>query len=88
MFSADIRKTPIEEATVDLGNNITGYKYRNLTKYYENDIIFVSQNRQPLSLLPGDIVSRLEGCIVYFDAHNVSLYTNQKCRRSHCNEYH
>jgi len=66
----NIRKTPIEETTVDLGNNITGFKYRNVTKYYENDIIFISQNSQPLSLLPGDIVGRLEGCIVYFDANN------------------
>lgn len=64
---------PIGEATEDLGNNLTGYKYHNVTKYYENDIVFLSQNKEPLNALPIDVLNRIEGCIVYFDANNVII---------------
>lgn len=67
--------------TVELGNNLIGFKYRNVTKYYENDIVFVQQPSHSVVGIPLEILDRVEGCIVHFDAKKVSdLEVNDRHR--------
>lgn len=71
--AADIRKLPANESTVGLCGDVVGYKYHNVTKYYENDIVFVSHESKHISLIPAELHDRIEGCIIYFDAENVII---------------
>lgn len=67
-----MRKEPSDKHTIDLGNGIVGFKFHNVTKYYENDIVFVSHESKHINLIPVELVDRVEGVIVYFDSDNVS----------------
>lgn len=68
---------PADENTVDLGGGIVGYKFHNITKYYENDILFLSHGTMHINLVPLELLDQVEGCLIYFDADNVSFM--QKC---------
>lgn len=68
----DLRKEPSDKHTIDLGDGIVGFKFHNVTKYYENDIVFVSHESKHINLIPLGLVDRVEGVIVYFDSDNVS----------------
>lgn len=68
----DLRKEPVDKHTIDLGDGIIGFKYHNVTKYYENDIVFLSHEANHINLIPLELVNRVEGVIVYFDSDNVS----------------
>lgn len=58
--------------TIDIDGNIKGYKFHNVTKYYENDIVFIAHEDKHINLLPIELLEHVEGCIVYFDSENVS----------------
>lgn len=73
-FLTDIRKTSPENDTIQVNDDTIGYKYHNITKYYENDILFVSQNEKSLDLIHPDLLDHIEGLIIYFDANNVNIY--------------
>lgn len=69
----DLRKNTPDKNTVDLGDGVTGFKFHNVTKYYENDIVFLSHESKHPSSLPFALLDRIEGLIVYFDSDNVSI---------------
>lgn len=66
---------PQNENIVNLCDDIIGYKYQNVTKYYENDIVFVSHVDKHINLIPVELRERIEGLIVYFDAEDVILFS-------------
>lgn len=69
--------------TIDIDGNIKGYKFHNVTKYYENDIIFIAHEDKHINLVPIELLEHVEGCIVYFDSENVSAkYYNFHAGRS------
>lgn len=68
----DLRKESADKNTIDLGNDVVGYKFHNVTKYYENDIIFLSHESKHINLVPVELLDRIEGVIIYFDSDNVS----------------
>lgn len=73
MTIIDIRKVPISEGQVNFGTaNLIGLKYHLVTKYYETDILFLPYD-QPLSTLPSALQIFVEGLLIYFDAHDVSV---------------
>lgn len=43
----------------------------NVTKYYENDLVFISHESKHINLVPVELLERIEGVIVYFDSDNV-----------------
>lgn len=67
----DIRKVDADTNTVDLDGKIKGYKFHNVTKYYENDIVFISHEDKHINLVPIELLEDVEGCIVYFESENV-----------------
>lgn len=67
----DLRKESANTNTIDLGNDIVGYKFHNVTKYYENDLVFLSHESKHINLVPVELLDRIEGVIIYFDADNV-----------------
>lgn len=75
----DLRKEAADKHTIDLGNGIIGFKFHNVTKYYENDIVFVSHESKHINLIPLELVDRVEGVIVYFDSDNVSHCEIYEC---------
>lgn len=62
---------PANENTVELVDGIVGYKFHNVTKYYENDILFLSHESKHINLIPIELLSQVEGCLIYFDSENV-----------------
>lgn len=68
----DLRKEPADQNTIDLGNGVIGYKFHNVTKYYENDLVFLSHESKHINVVPIDLLDCIEGVIVYFDSDNVS----------------
>lgn len=70
----DLRKEPSDKHTIDLGDGIVGFKFHNVTKYYENDIVFISHESKHINLVPVELLDRVEGVIVYFDSDNVSTF--------------
>lgn len=68
----DLRKEPAEKNTIKLCDNITGYKFHNVTKYYENDIAFLSHESNHVNIIPAELLERIEGLIIYFDSEDVS----------------
>lgn len=67
----DLRKESPDQNTIELCDNTTGYKFHNVTKYYENDIILLSHESKHISLIPVELLERIEGFIIYFDSDNV-----------------
>lgn len=70
-WNSDLRKEPADQNTIDLGDEIVGYKFHNVTKYYENDLVFLSHESKHINVVPFDLIGRIEGVIVYFDSDNV-----------------
>lgn len=64
---------PADENTVELVDGIIGYKFHNVTKYYENDILFLSHESKHINLIPIELLSQVEGCLIYFDSENASI---------------
>lgn len=73
-FRLDLRKESADKNTIDLGNDVVGYKFHNVTKYYENDLVFLSHESKHINLVPVDLLERIEGVIIYFDSDNVSIF--------------
>lgn len=74
----DLRKESSDQNTIDLENGVIGYKFHNVTKYYENDLVFLSHESKHINMVPLELLGRVEGVIVYFDSDNVSyLYRNE-----------
>lgn len=69
-----MRKEPEDRNIVDLGDGAIGFKFHNVTKYYENDIAFMTHEPKHINLMPIDLMDRIEGVIIYFDADNVSKF--------------
>lgn len=64
---------PISENHLQLDvPDVVGLKYEVVTKYYNTDIVFVPFD-QPLDTLPSELLSSVEGLLIYFDADKVSL---------------
>ncbi|XP_031637450.1 uncharacterized protein LOC116349927 isoform X2 [Contarinia nasturtii] len=78
----NLRKESSDKNTIDLGNNVLGYKFHNCTKYYENDLVFLSHESNHINLVPVELLDRIEGVIVYFDSdnkdflHKLPVYAN------------
>lgn len=76
-YCVDLRKEPpTNQNTIDFGNDIVGYKFHNVTKYYENDLVFLSHESKHINLVPMELLEQIEGVIVYFDSDNVSEKQN------------
>lgn len=75
---ADLRKEAADKDTIDLGNGVIGFKFHNVTKYYENDIVLLSHETKHINTVPVELLDRVEGLIVYFDSDNVSKCTFQR----------
>lgn len=78
-FHSDLRKESVEQNTIKLCDNITGYRFHNVTKYYENDIAFLSHESNHVNLIPAELLERIEGLIIYFDSENVSKQLSKCC---------
>lgn len=70
-YFSDIRKVEADVNTIEIDGNIKGYKFHNVTKYYENDIVFIAHEGKQINSLPVALLEQIEGCIVYFDSDNV-----------------
>lgn len=77
IYDADLRKEAADKNTIDLGNGVIGFKFHNVTKYYENDIVFLSHQTKHVNSVPVELLDRVEGLIVYFDSDNVRNCTFQ-----------
>lgn len=84
IYYSDLRKEPNTQNTIDFGNDTIGYKFHNVTKYYENDLVFLSHESKHINLVPIELLEQIEGVIVYFDSDNVRISPQNQSMRTHC----
>lgn len=81
----DLRKEAADKNTVELCDGFVGFKFHNVTKYYENDIVFLSHESKHINLVPLELLDQVEGVIVYFDSDNVCFCNIARNSKFHIN---